>query len=252
MAWSVGVVVGLVALTFVLRWADSLQVKLDQKQKEIAAHSSGGEMVHIAKLYETLDATDPAKMEARQMKDRARLDKAMAELQEKLKPQPDPTLTMPLAAPQWLIDSTPPQIPSGRVHGSISSQEFTPENVSLQPNGALRVLAFAQGVGTTADHELFIYLNFNDNVALAGRSWTVTKETKGKDAPQIIKRWTANPKFAPISKTYNYGYAMRLEFGEPSRDWQPGRIYLALPDTNQTVLAGAFSLAIPHPVPELR
>jgi hypothetical protein len=39
---------------------------------------------------------------------------------------------------------------------------------------------------------------------------------------------------------------MKLELDPSSRDWQPGRIFLALPDTNQTVLAGKFSIAIPR------
>jgi hypothetical protein len=250
--WSVGAVAFVVVLWLGLREADVLQVKLDKKQKEIAANSSGGEMTHIAAIYQTLDATDPAKMEARQMKDRAKLDREMADFKEKMKPQPDPTLSMPLAAPQWTLEAAQAQIPSGRLHGSIAGEDFTVENVVLDPSGASRILAFQQGVGTTADHEVFVYLGPNNNDSVAGRSWMVTKETKGKDVPQIIKRWTANPKFAPISKTYFYGYAMRLEFGQPGRDWLPGRIYLALPDTNQTVLGGSFSLPMPHPVEELR
>jgi hypothetical protein len=251
MAWTVGAVVGFAVLGLVLHWADSMQVKLDEKSKQIAANSSGGEMTHIANLYQVLDATDPAKMEQRQMKARARGEKEMQELMDSMKPQPDPTLTLPLATPQWQIDSSPPEIPGGRVHGSISSQEFTPDTVTLMPNGLGRVLAFQQGAGGAADHEMFVYLPIGPNENIAGHSWTVTKDTKGKDAEQIVKRWTANPKFAPISKTYSYGYTMRLEFGEATRDWQPGKIYLALPDTNQTVLAGSFSIPIPHPEAKL-
>jgi len=250
--WTVGAVIGAVAITFLLHKADTWQVKLDQKEKDVADHSSGGEMVHIAKLYETLDATDPAKMEQSQMKARARGEKAVADMLAQLKVQPDPTLIMPLATPQWGLDDSAAQIPSGRVHGSISGQEFTPDSVRLDPGGYGRVLSFQQGVGTTADHEIFIYLNLNPNDASAGRSWTVTKETKAKDAAQIVKRWTANPKFAPIAKTYGSGYSLRLEFDQPTRDWQGGRIYLALPDTNQTVLAGAFSLPTPQQAAQLQ
>jgi hypothetical protein len=50
----------------------------------------------------------------------------------------------------------------------------------------------------------------------------------------------------PSEKTYSKGYVMKLELDQPTRDWQPGRIYLALPDTNQTVLAGEFSIPIPR------
>jgi hypothetical protein len=242
-----------IVLVFGLREADVLQVKFDKKQKEIVANSSGGELTHMAAIYQTLDATDPAKMEERQMKARAKSDRDLAAFTEKMKPQPDPTLVLPLAAPEWTLDAAEPPIPTDRIHGSISGEDFIVENVRLDPGGTSQVLAFQQGVGTTADHELFIYLNnVNNNDSVAGRHWTVTKETKGKDAPQVVKRWTANPKFAPISKTYYYGYSMRLEFGQPTRDWLPGRIYVALPDTNKTVLAGAFSLPIAHPAVELR
>jgi hypothetical protein len=190
-------------------------------------------------------------MEAQQMKARDRADKEKAALAQQMAPQPDPTLSMPWASPDWTLD-TPDKIPDGRVHGSIAGEDFKVEAVSVAPAGFSQALAFQQGVGTTADHELFVYLPVNNGGGVAGRSWVVTKDTKGPNTPQIVKRWTANPKFAPISKTYSSGYALRLEFGQPGRDWQLGRIYLALPDTNQTVLAGAFSLSMPHETEDLR
>ena len=116
-----------------------------------------------------------------------------------------PPLALALATPQWSLDTnSDSQIPSGRVHGSISSQEFAPEAITLQPNGlGLRFLPSSR----RRHHSLttrFSYLSrliVNNDIRLAGKSWTVTKDTKAKDAAQVVKRWTANPKFAPISKT---------------------------------------------------
>ncbi|HWD19478.1 MAG TPA: hypothetical protein VHB20_09365 [Verrucomicrobiae bacterium] len=240
--WSVGLAVLAVGMYFGLREADVLQGAFNKKQKDIVAHSDGGELTHIANVYATLDATDPAKAEARQIKASQRAERERSAMLEAAKLQPDPSLALPLLPADWTLDAAAAKIPNGRVHGMISGAEFKVDTVRLDPNGLNSVLAFQEGVGTAADHEMFIYLNVNNNENLAGRSWSVTRDMKGKDAPAIIKRWTANPKYAPLSKTFNSGYALRLEFGQPTRDWLPGRIYLALPDTNQTVLAGSFSL----------
>jgi len=234
---------------FVLKLTSNWQNWFNRKSDDMAAHSSGGEMAHIANVYKVLDATDPDKMAAGQIKMRAAIADAEAKAREAAKLQPDPTLSMPLLPPTWTLDVVAATIPKGRVNGSSSGTAFHVETVSLDRGPSSAVLTFQEGVGTTADHELTIYLPVGTNDDLAGKSWSVAKEAKGKAALQIVKRWTMDPKFAPVQKTIYNGYAMKLELGEPTRDWQPGRIFLALPDTNQTVMAGEFSISIPRKLP---
>jgi DNA-directed RNA polymerase subunit RPC12/RpoP len=245
-AWTVGSAVLAVAIYFGLKLADNWQTKFNKEAEKAARNSGGGEMVHIAKLYETLDATDPAKMENARTRANLRAEREEARMAEELKPKPDPTLALPVVPPAWTLDVAAASIPKGRVNGSSGGTDFHVETVRMDRTPTSAVLAFQEGAGSSVEHSLIIYLPANATENLAGRSWTVAKEAKSKDALPILKRWTVNPKFVPSQKTFSKGYAMKLELDQPTRDWQPGRIFLALPDTNQTVLAGEFSIAIPR------
>jgi DNA-directed RNA polymerase subunit RPC12/RpoP len=245
-AWSVGAAACLVLLLFGGKLVDKWQGSFNKKATEMAAKGGEGEMAHIGRLYQALDATDPARMEEARMRATRRAEKERATMLEDLKPKPDATLAMPIVPATWTMDPAAATIPKGRVNGGSGGTDFHVETVQLTRSPTASVLSFQEGTGTTTVHEMFVYLPVKPAEDLAGRSWSVTKETKSKDAPQIVRRWTVNPKYMPSEKTYSKGYIMKLELDQPTRDWQPGRIYLALPDTNQTVLAGEFSIPIPR------
>jgi hypothetical protein len=247
LAWTAGAVAFVVAMYFGLKVANNWQEGFNQKSKEVAAKAGDGELSHIARVYQVLDATDPDKAGDAQARASRRMEKERAKMLEDLKTKPDPTLAMPEVAPNWTLEAATASIPQGRINGTSGGASFHVETVRFDRGTTSAVLAFQEGVGTTADHELFITLPILATDNLAGRTWTVTKDTKGRAAPQIVKRWTMNPKYAPVQKAFSRGYVMKLELDEPTRDWQPGRIFLALPDTNQTVLAGEFSIAIARP-----
>jgi hypothetical protein len=63
---------------------------------------------------------------------------------------------------------------------------------------------------------------------------------KGAVVPQVAKRWKTNPRFAPTLKSFANGYAMKLEFGQITEGEMAGKIFIALPDAEQSVVAGAF------------
>jgi hypothetical protein len=63
---------------------------------------------------------------------------------------------------------------------------------------------------------------------------------RDRSVPQVVKRWKTNPRFAPQFKAYSSGYAMKLELGEITNGVLPGKIFVALPDTEQSVVAGVF------------
>jgi hypothetical protein len=64
---------------------------------------------------------------------------------------------------------------------------------------------------------------------------------KGATVPQVAKRWRTDPRYAPTIKSYATGYALKLEL-EPIRQGEvKGKIFISLPDTEQTVAAGSFT-----------
>jgi hypothetical protein len=66
---------------------------------------------------------------------------------------------------------------------------------------------------------------------------------KGAGVPQILKRWKATPSSAMQQKFFSTGYAMKLELGQAADGTIPGKIFLALPDPEQSVVAGIFKVA---------
>ena len=63
--------------------------------------------------------------------------------------------------------------------------------------------------------------------------------------PQVLKRWKATPTAVMQQKFFSTGYAMKLELGQSTEGTIPGRIFLALPDTEQSVVAGLFKVSPP-------
>jgi hypothetical protein len=66
---------------------------------------------------------------------------------------------------------------------------------------------------------------------------------KGADVPRVLKRWKPSATAAVQQKFFTTGYAMKLELGQAPSDGNiPGKIFLALPDTEQSVVAGLFKI----------
>ncbi|HEX4343096.1 MAG TPA: hypothetical protein VH255_06880, partial [Verrucomicrobiae bacterium] len=55
--------------------------------------------------------------------------------------------------------------------------------------------------------------------------------------------WKATPQSALQSKSFPSGYAMQIQFGAIANGQLTGKIYLALPDPEKTVIAGIFNAA---------
>ena len=70
-------------------------------------------------------------------------------------------------------------------------------------------------------------------------TWKVSADMTG--GPSVSKLWKVNPKYAATSKNFSSGYALNLELGEVKDGQIPGKIYLALPDTEQSFAAGIFT-----------
>lgn len=158
------------------------------------------------------------------------------------------TNDLPVVPPVWTLDLNAAKIPAGRVNGKIAGTNFVAQTARVDYAGATPVLSLRQGIGPSPDREILVYLRLKPGEQLGSNSWTVTKEMKGPSVPQVAKRWKTNPKYAPTQKAFSTGYAMKLELGPINEGEISGKIFVALPDPEQTVVAGLFTAAATAPV----
>jgi hypothetical protein len=201
--------------------------------------SGGGEVGHIAGLYDVLDKTDPSQGSG----------KGVPDDRIKIKKRTDPDRAEPdlsdHAAVQvaWNLDVEKAAIPETLLGGMLSGTNFEITAVNIVKVGKMQALSLRQGDTGTVEREAFIYFKLKPGEKLPGHKWTISKEMSETDLPKIVKRWKTNPdnpKAQFLQKAYTNGYAMKLEFGEIQGVTIPGKLYLALPDQEQSVVAGAF------------
>jgi hypothetical protein len=227
-----------------------LQDKANAKRKEAAKNSDGGEMGHIANLYNVLDATEPGGRGLGGMNTTRGHGPAMREAQMTIPVSAGSDAAaapnLPAVAPVWTLDPLPAAIPEGRANGMLSGTNFLVETARIDPVGTAQVLRLIQGAVASPEREVLIYLHLKSGEPLSGHSWTVTKDmTVG--APQVTKRWKTDPKYAPQLKSYLNGYALKLEMGQLTNGVISGKLFLALPDPEKSVVAGLFNAGIIAP-----
>ena len=226
----------------------SMQREFNAKQEKANAEHGGGEVGHALELNQVLEATDmerkgdPEDTPARKARRAARA--ARAESAPPVEPE------LPVIAPSYNLETPPPAIPASKVNGKISGVITVAATARLGINGAVHTLSLREGTNFIADHEIQVFLRLKPGETIEGHTWTVTKDMGAGSVPQVAKRWKTDPKFAPQQKIFNNGYAMKLEFGTKSEDYAkgetllPGKIYVALPDTEQSVVAGVFKASV--------
>ena len=150
----------------------------------------------------------------------------------------------PLIPALWTLDLSKARIPSGRANGTWGGTNFVPQIARVDPVGNAQVLRLLQGQPTSPDREVLIYLHLKAGEKLGGQNLNVSPDMAGAGVPQVTKRWKTNPKYAPQYKSFTSGYAMKLELGPMADGAVPGKIFLALPDPEQSVVAGNFKASI--------
>lgn len=153
-----------------------------------------------------------------------------------------PAKEVPMTAPTYTLDVVQAKVPEGKVNGMIAGANFVPDIVRLDQLPGGYVLNLRQGAGQTPDRGLRVYLQLKQGDSPTGHTWTVSQELKGTPISQVVKVWKPNPKYAAKEKPYATGFALKLEFGQlTSSNTLPGKMYAALPDPEQTVVAGVFN-----------
>jgi hypothetical protein len=147
---------------------------------------------------------------------------------------------LPVIPAIYSLDVETAKIPEGRANGKMTGTNFVVETARIDPSGGAQVLRLFQGPLAAPDIDVLIYLHLKQGETLAGYNLKVASDTRGAGLPRVVKRVKTNPKYAPQPVSFSYGYAMKLELGQIADGAIPGKIYLALPDPEQSVVAGVF------------
>ena len=200
---------------------------------------SAGQVGHISELNSVLDATDPSRGGSMSGgSSGAALARAKRASGGGAPGAPAPSL--PVIAPAYSLDPASITIADSQVNGLISGTNFVAENCRLDGTGSALVLQFFQGTQAAPDREIIVYLHLKAGEKIDGRTFTITPDMKGAGVPGVAKRWKADPRYAPRLQNYATGYAMKLELGQMAGGKLPGKIFIALPDPEKSVIAGVF------------
>jgi hypothetical protein len=237
-------------------WVRDYQAKLKAKSAEEAKNSDGGQVGHIAELNSVMDATDPSKMSADDSGRAAGRRKKPAAGEQPSATAADgttaaaaPADNLPVVAPAYTLDVAVARIPDSRANGNLSGTNFLVETARIDPVGPAQVLRLVQGNALSPDREVLVYLHLKPGEKLGGQNLSIAQDMRGQNVPQVSKRWKTNPKFAPTIKSFSTGYAMKIELGQLADNVVPGKIYLAFPDNEQSVVAGSFKATVTVPDP---
>jgi hypothetical protein len=148
----------------------------------------------------------------------------------------------PMVPPVWTLAPDPAINPEGQVNGMISGTNFVAEIARVDRVANADVLRFVQGPLLSPDRCVLVYLRIKAGENIGGQSFDITKDTKGAGVLQVTKLWKPTPTAPPLTKSYLSGYALKLNLDQITNGAVPGKIFLALPDPEQTVVAGAFEI----------
>jgi hypothetical protein len=139
----------------------------------------------------------------------------------------------------YTLDLAAATIPDGKVNGSISGSNFVADVIRVDPSGGSFVFQAIKGTLLSPDAGVRIFLHLKPGETLTNHTWKITSDMTG--GPTITKVWKIDPKRAPTTKNFSTGYALNLQLSDLSNGQISGKIYLALPDTEQSFLAGVFT-----------
>lgn len=215
------------------------QAKMNEKSRQEAANSDGGQVGHIQDLNQTLNATEPSGAGLANLSQPPEGTAPAPSPDGSAPPAPMAATNLPVIPPVHTLEVAKAKIPEARVNGKISGTNFVADMVRLDPSGATQVLRFLQGAPASPDCEILVYLRLKPGEKVGGQKLSISSDVRA-GAPSVVKRWKPNPRYAPQMKTFAGGYALQLELGQPAEGVIPGKVYIALPDPEKTVIAGVF------------
>lgn len=143
----------------------------------------------------------------------------------------------------WTLNLADAVIPESTVAGSLRGKGFLCERAILTGGN----LMLRQGTGPVADLAVNMQLFAKTGEELSGKTIEIAPEREPPE-PKVILRWRDEAGKGK-SKSFPTGYLLRLVFGQPNGGKMPGKVFLALPDQDHSVLAGTFLAEIRKPAP---
>ena len=146
-----------------------------------------------------------------------------------------------IVPPTWSLDADKAVVPKSKVNGGLGGTNFVADQIRLHKTPAMNILSFKQShTNALEEKEILIYLRLRPGETLEGKTLDITRDSPVSEA-QIAKRWRPDRRYGPQQKFFSKGYRMKLELGRGPEEKISGKIYLALPDPEQTVIAGEFN-----------
>ena len=160
-------------------------------------------------------------------------------------PAPTPAAETAVAAPApppppptpvvWTTNLAGVVISTNAVYGKISTIDFKYDNARVD-NG---ILVLRQGTNAVPDMEMGVQFGLKAGENLAGKIVSVALDTRAP-LPRVWKKWKLEGKTTLQVKSFSKGYVMNLQFGDVTDDKVNGKIFICLPDEEQSVVAGSF------------
>ena len=104
-----------------------------------------------------------------------------------------------------------------------------------------------QGKTGPADLGVSVYLFAQQGEELSGKTVVIGPD-QTPPLPRVVLRWKDEAQQRK-SRTFNSGYALKVEFGQAGGGRISGRIYVCFPDDVKSVVAGTFDAEIRRPPP---
>ena len=145
-------------------------------------------------------------------------------------------------SPLWKLDLAGAAVPQQPVAGRIHGRDFVSRQTVLQ--GSLLMFHSKRGWQSPINAGIFISTNvFLTNAAqsLNGRGFDISTNHMGF-APGVSLFWRDGG--LRVMEVFTNNFAMKLQFGDLSNNTLPGEIYLCLPDTAKSYLAGTFTAEV--------
>ena len=139
----------------------------------------------------------------------------------------------------WNLDLSQVPFPEAPAEGKLWG-EFVSPNRNALTGGAL---SFRQSTRGLPDLSVTIYFFAKQPEELRGK--TINISTNDTPAPRVAIRWKEGKEIR--SEFFTNGYALNLELGDIVGNRIAGKVYLSLPDDEQSRVAGSFVADIKKP-----
>jgi hypothetical protein len=134
----------------------------------------------------------------------------------------------------WMSDISAAAFPDHPASGKIRQMDF-----------AVHTTAFRGGdLKLTATNGIVLDI-FHLGSSIEGQSYDVQPNDDSTDNPRVKITWDEDG--AVNSETFNKGYGMKLHFDQAKNRRISARIYLCLPDSSKSCVAGTLEVRLPRP-----